>query len=116
MSELGGLSMVIGAVLCRIVRQYGAESAGLKWPNDIVVDARKLAGVLVDIHGSADGPVDAIIGAPKLMHTVIAQECTGCDLCLPPCPVDCIEMVEPSPSVDRYRRPAPLRPLLEDSR
>jgi electron transport complex protein RnfB len=61
-------------------------------------------------------PVDAIIGAPKLMHTVIAQECTGCDLCLPPCPVDCIEMVEPSPSVDRYRRPAPLRPLLEDSR
>ncbi|MGD8357596.1 MAG: electron transport complex subunit RsxB [Lysobacterales bacterium] len=38
-------------------------------------------------------PVDAIVGAPKLMHTVIAAECTGCDLCLPPCPVDCIEMV-----------------------
>jgi electron transport complex protein RnfB len=38
-------------------------------------------------------PVDAIIGAPKLMHTVIAALCTGCDLCLPPCPVDCIAMV-----------------------
>ena len=38
-------------------------------------------------------PVDAILGAPKLMHTVIAAECTGCDLCLPPCPVDCIEMI-----------------------
>lgn len=35
-------------------------------------------------------PVDAIIGARKLMHTVIAAECTGCGLCLPPCPVDCI--------------------------
>lgn len=37
-------------------------------------------------------PVDAILGASKLMHTVISQECTGCELCLPPCPVDCIEM------------------------
>lgn len=38
-------------------------------------------------------PVDAIIGARKLMHTVIAAECSGCELCLPPCPVDCILMV-----------------------
>lgn len=38
-------------------------------------------------------PVDAIVGARKLMHTVIAAECTGCGLCLPPCPVDCITIV-----------------------
>lgn len=38
-------------------------------------------------------PVDAIVGARKLMHTVIAAECTGCGLCLPPCPVDCISIV-----------------------
>lgn len=38
-------------------------------------------------------PVDAILGAAKLMHTVIAQECTGCDLCMAPCPVDCIAMI-----------------------
>ncbi len=37
-------------------------------------------------------PVDAIVGARKLMHTVIARECNGCALCLPPCPVDCIAM------------------------
>lgn len=37
-------------------------------------------------------PVDAILGAAKLMHTVIVDECTGCDLCVEPCPVDCIEM------------------------
>lgn len=37
-------------------------------------------------------PVDAILGASRLMHTVIQQECTGCELCLPPCPVDCIDM------------------------
>jgi electron transport complex protein RnfB len=38
-------------------------------------------------------PVDAIVGAPKLMHTVVAELCTGCDLCVEPCPVDCIEMI-----------------------
>lgn len=37
-------------------------------------------------------PVDAILGATKLMHSVITQECTGCELCIPPCPVDCIVM------------------------
>lgn len=38
-------------------------------------------------------PVDAIVGAAKLMHTVLAHECTGCGLCVEPCPVDCIDMV-----------------------
>lgn len=38
-------------------------------------------------------PVDAIVGASKLMHTVLAEYCTGCNLCIPPCPVDCIDIV-----------------------
>jgi Na+-translocating ferredoxin:NAD+ oxidoreductase subunit B len=38
-------------------------------------------------------PVDAIVGAAKLMHTVLVDHCTGCELCLPPCPVDCIALV-----------------------
>ena len=38
-------------------------------------------------------PVDSILGAGKLMHTVITSECTGCELCVAPCPVDCIDMV-----------------------
>src|SRR3990167_3682706 len=42
-------------------------------------------------------PVDAIMGAAKLMHTVIADECTGCDLCVEPCPVDCIDMIPVKP-------------------
>lgn len=37
-------------------------------------------------------PVDAIVGANKLMHTVVSELCTGCGLCVPPCPVDCIQM------------------------
>lgn len=46
-------------------------------------------------------PVDAIVGAAKLMHTVLVDECTGCDLCVAPCPVDCIEM-----------RPLPMESVL----
>jgi len=38
-------------------------------------------------------PVDAIVGAQGLMHTVAAPWCIGCKLCVPPCPVDCIHMV-----------------------
>ena len=38
-------------------------------------------------------PVDAIVGAAKLMHTVITDECTGCELCVVPCPVDCIDII-----------------------
>ena len=41
-------------------------------------------------------PVDCIVGAPKLMHTVIGEQCTGCELCIPACPVDCIAMVDAS--------------------
>lgn len=54
-------------------------------------------------------PVDAIVGAPRLMHTVIAEDCTGCELCLPPCPVDCIDLVEPAPPLRQFRRPPPSR-------
>ena len=41
-------------------------------------------------------PVDAIVGAAKRMHVVIATHCTGCELCLPVCPVDCIALASAS--------------------
>ena len=49
-------------------------------------------------------PVDAIVGARKLMHTVVAELCTGCELCLPPCPVDCIDML-PAQAGEAQRTP-----------
>ena len=38
-------------------------------------------------------PVDAIVGGPKRLHSVVQQSCTGCELCIAPCPVDCITLV-----------------------
>lgn len=48
-------------------------------------------------------PVDAILGAAKLMHSVLPQECTGCELCVPACPVDCIYMQPIAVTVDNWR-------------
>lgn len=49
-------------------------------------------------------PVDAIVGARKLMHTVLDAECNGCALCVPACPVDCIALL---PVSRRARRDSP---------
>lgn len=68
-------------------------------------------------------PVDAIVGAPQLMHTVLEDRCTGCELCLSPCPVDCIDLepltLAPAPrpvrilSRPRNRAPdAPAQPCI----
>jgi len=52
-----------------------------------VIDEERCIGCTLCI---AACPVDAIVGAAKLMHTVLASSCTGCELCVPACPVDCI--------------------------
>jgi electron transport complex protein RnfB len=54
--------------------------------------------------------VDAIVGAAKQMHTVIVSECTGCDLCVEPCPVDCIDMIPLGSSVQSWKWSKPLPP------
>ncbi len=38
-------------------------------------------------------PLDALIGASKRMHSVLPLLCSGCGLCIPACPVDCMKLV-----------------------
>jgi electron transport complex protein RnfB len=67
------------------------ESCGVTTPLAIArIDEATCIGCTLCIQAC---PTDAIVGAAKLMHTVIADRCTGCELCLPPCPVDCIVML-----------------------
>jgi electron transport complex protein RnfB len=54
-----------------------------------VIDEARCIGCTLCI---AACPVDAIVGAARLMHSVVTSICTGCELCLAPCPVDCISM------------------------
>lgn len=65
---------------------------GLHKPKQVaVIDENVCIGCVMCIKAC---PTDAIVGAAKVMHTVIERDCTGCELCLEPCPVDCIDMVD----------------------
>lgn len=60
--QLGCLGLVAGVGVLRAVRAAGADVAQLKWPNDVVVAGRKLAGILIDVKGEASGPLQVVIG------------------------------------------------------
>ena len=54
-SELSGLSLLCGEAVCKVLRSHGIAEARVKWPNDILVNGAKLAGILVEvIHSRAD--------------------------------------------------------------
>jgi len=64
---------------------------GVEQPRRVaIIDEARCIGCTLCIQAC---PVDAIVGAAKLMHTVVTELCSGCDLCVPPCPVDCIDML-----------------------
>ena len=80
----------LAALLGRAVRPLNPRN-GVEQPRRVaLIDEARCIGCTLCIQAC---PVDAIIGASKMMHTVVTELCSGCDLCLPPCPVDCIAMV-----------------------
>jgi BirA family biotin operon repressor/biotin-[acetyl-CoA-carboxylase] ligase len=60
--ELSGLSLAVGVILVKALRALGLVRAAVKWPNDIVVERAKLAGVLIELTGDMLGPSVAVIG------------------------------------------------------
>lgn len=61
-ARLGGLSLSVGVAVANALRRAGLEGVGLKWPNDIYLQQKKLAGVLLEISGEATGPCEVVIG------------------------------------------------------
>ena len=60
--HLGGLSLAVGEAIARVLARSGVERAQVKWPNDVVCDFRKLAGILVETSGEMQGPSVAVVG------------------------------------------------------
>jgi BirA family biotin operon repressor/biotin-[acetyl-CoA-carboxylase] ligase len=61
-SVLGGLSLVVGVAVCRALQRLGLDTAGLKWPNDIICQGKKLGGILLEMQGDAAGECQVVIG------------------------------------------------------
>ncbi|MGO4999287.1 bifunctional biotin--[acetyl-CoA-carboxylase] ligase/biotin operon repressor BirA [Oceanisphaera sp. W20_SRM_FM3] len=62
MAAAMGLSLVVGVALVEALETQGFSDVQLKWPNDLYVHGRKLAGILVEMSGTAGGPCQLVIG------------------------------------------------------
>lgn len=60
--HLAGLSLAVGVAVARGLAACGVQRVQVKWPNDLVADFRKLAGILVETSGEMQGPSVAVIG------------------------------------------------------
>lgn len=58
-----GLSLVIGIVMAEVLRDCGADQVRVKWPNDLYLQDRKLAGILVELTGKTGDAAQIVIGA-----------------------------------------------------
>lgn len=58
-----GLSLVIGIVMAEVLQHLGAEQVRVKWPNDLYLNDRKLAGILVELTGKTGDAAQLVLGA-----------------------------------------------------
>ncbi|MFM1348861.1 bifunctional biotin--[acetyl-CoA-carboxylase] ligase/biotin operon repressor BirA [Yersinia proxima] len=75
-----GLSLVVGIVMAEVLHKLGAEQVRVKWPNDLYLNDKKLAGILVELTGKTGDAAQLVIGAGinltmrELTTNVISQD------------------------------------------
>lgn len=83
-AALEGLSLVVGIAIVRALTELGVPGIGLKWPNDIYWQGKKLGGILLEMVGDASGHCQVVIGIginvgmPRTLAAAIEQP--WCDL------------------------------------
>jgi BirA family biotin operon repressor/biotin-[acetyl-CoA-carboxylase] ligase len=61
-AQVAGLSLASAIAVLRLLRQLNCQQAGLKWPNDVIWQGKKLAGLLLQVSGESAGPSQVVIG------------------------------------------------------
>lgn len=62
MRQLEGLSLVVGLAVMQTLRKLGVPTAGLKWPNDVLVGNKKIAGILLELVGDPADVCHVVLG------------------------------------------------------
>ena len=60
--SVSGLSLAVGVAVAQALQDIDVEGVQLKWPNDIYLDDKKLAGVLIEVEGQMGASCDCVIG------------------------------------------------------
>ncbi|MCY4530994.1 MAG: biotin--[acetyl-CoA-carboxylase] ligase [Gammaproteobacteria bacterium] len=67
-TNLGGLSLAVGIQVVKALKAYGVAGVGLKWPNDVMMDQGKLAGILVEVGPPINHHTHTVIGIGLNTH------------------------------------------------
>jgi len=88
-AQLGGLSLAVGVAVAEAVAAYAqahggsGQALGLKWPNDVQIAGRKLAGILVETVRKEAGQTWAVIGIglnlerPRVLEATLGRGLSG---------------------------------------
>ena len=60
--ELEGLSLVCALAVLRTLNKLSCTGMRVKWPNDVLFNGKKLAGILLEVNGDVSGPCKLVIG------------------------------------------------------
>lgn len=60
-AEVGALSLAVGVAARDALVEFGVRGVELKWPNDVLIDGRKVAGILIELARPAQ-PVEVVVG------------------------------------------------------
>jgi BirA family transcriptional regulator, biotin operon repressor / biotin---[acetyl-CoA-carboxylase] ligase len=61
-AALEGLSLVCALAVKRALNRQSYDGVGVKWPNDVLFERQKLAGILLEVSGDVSGPCKVVIG------------------------------------------------------
>ena len=61
-TQLEGLSLAVGVVICEALASVAGVNVGLKWPNDFYMNGKKLGGILIEMSGDVSGLCHAVVG------------------------------------------------------
>jgi BirA family transcriptional regulator, biotin operon repressor / biotin---[acetyl-CoA-carboxylase] ligase len=60
--DVGALSLAIGVCVLRALTAIPVEHVRLKWPNDVLIEDRKLGGILIELRAESAGPASVVVG------------------------------------------------------